>query len=99
VAGLNPVSYEQRIRDSWLWKELYKVRNIRPSFNTSLGMYGGLLYTGTVWYLTQGREPWTFSMHTNKGPVCLHAYVLSRLCHHHSIAYSWIGWQNTNNPV
>jgi len=69
VIGLNPESYEQRIRDSWIWKELYKVRNIRPSFNSSLGMYGGLLYTGTVWYLTQGREPWTFNMHSNKGSV------------------------------
>jgi len=67
MVGLNPSSYEQRIRDSWVWKELRKVRNIRPSFNTSLGMYGGLLYTGTVWYLTQGREPWTLRMHSNKG--------------------------------
>jgi len=67
MVGLNPESYEQRIRDSWIWKELHKVRNIRPSFSSSLGMYGGLLYTGTVWYLTQGREPWTFSMHTNNG--------------------------------
>jgi len=69
LVGLQPQSYEQRIRDSWVWKELYKVRNIRPSFNSSLGMYGGLLYTGTVWYLTQGHEPWTFNMHTNKGSV------------------------------
>jgi len=69
ISGLNPESYEQRIRDSWICKELHKVRNIRPSFNWSLGMYGGLLYTGTVWYLTQGREPWTFSMHHKKGSL------------------------------
>jgi len=67
MIGLNPVSYEQRIRDSWIWKELHKVRNIRPSFNTSLGMYGGLLYTGTVWYLTRGNEPWTLNLHSSKG--------------------------------
>ena len=67
LIGLNPESYEQRIRDSWIWKEMHKVRNIRPSFNSSLGMYGGLLYTGTVWYLMQGREPWTFHMHSDEG--------------------------------
>jgi len=67
LIGLNPESYEQRIRDSWIWKEMYKVRNIRPSFNSSLGMYGGMLYTGTVWYLTQGHEPWTLHMHSDKG--------------------------------
>lgn len=66
TTGLNPESYEQRVRDSWIWKEMHKVRNIRPSFNSSLGMYGGMLYTGTVWYLTQGREPWTFHMHSGK---------------------------------
>ena len=25
-------SYQQKLQDSWLWNELYKVRNIRPSF-------------------------------------------------------------------
>jgi len=69
MVGLSPASYEQRIRESWIWTELHKVRNIRPSFNTSLGMFGGLLYTGTLWYLTQGREPWTLSMHANHGAL------------------------------
>lgn len=42
---------------------MWSTRNIRPSFNTRLGWYGGILYTGGVWYLTRGKEPWTFSMH------------------------------------
>jgi electron-transferring-flavoprotein dehydrogenase len=40
-----------------------KTRNIRPSFNTSLGLFGGMAYTGTMWYFTQGHEPWTLRMH------------------------------------
>jgi hypothetical protein len=67
---VNPESYEEKIRQSWVWKELYKTRNIRPSFHTSLGMYGGLLYTGTIWWLTQGREPWTLRMHPKGGMQC-----------------------------
>ena len=27
------LEYESSIKKSWLWKELYKVRNIRPSLN------------------------------------------------------------------
>lgn len=64
--GLEPVSYETALKDSWVWKELYKTRNIRPSFNTRFGFWGGMAYTGSIWWLTQGREPWTFQHH-NKG--------------------------------
>jgi hypothetical protein len=39
------------------------VRNIRPSFNTPLGLYGGLAYTGIVHYITRGMEPWTLKHH------------------------------------
>ncbi|XP_076468035.1 electron transfer flavoprotein-ubiquinone oxidoreductase, mitochondrial-like [Babylonia areolata] len=60
TAGLDPQVYEKRLRDSYVWEELHKVRNVRPSFNTRLGLYGGLAYTGVVWYLLQGKEPWTF---------------------------------------
>lgn len=73
------MSYEQRIRESSVWKEMYKVRNIRPSFNSSLGMYGGMLYTGTVWYLMQGREPWTFHMHSNKGLYLYSTRILQQI--------------------
>ncbi|CAK9303700.1 unnamed protein product [Gordionus sp. m RMFG-2023] len=61
---LEPIIYEQRIRESWVWKELYQTRNIKPSFNSSLGIYGGILYTGILYYVTRGREPWT--LHHNK---------------------------------
>lgn len=44
-----------------MYKELYSVRNVRPAFNTRLGIYGGVLYTGVVYFLLRGKEPWTFS--------------------------------------
>lgn len=39
---------------------MYKVRNARPSFHTSLGLYGGLIASGFSIFMG-GREPWTLS--------------------------------------
>ncbi|XP_013387542.1 electron transfer flavoprotein-ubiquinone oxidoreductase, mitochondrial [Lingula anatina] len=61
TAGLEPLAYEQRLRDSWVWKELYAVRNVRPSFHSPLGLYGGMAYTGLFCVLLRGKEPWTLS--------------------------------------
>lgn len=58
--GLEPKSYTDKIRSSWIYKELKSVRNIRPSFHTGLGIYGGLVYSGLS-MLLGGREPWTMS--------------------------------------
>lgn len=58
--GLEPKSYTEKIRNSWIYKELKSVRNFRPSFHSGLGMYGGLVYSGFS-MLTGGREPWTLS--------------------------------------
>ncbi|KAJ5657176.1 uncharacterized protein N7484_000825 [Penicillium longicatenatum] len=55
--------YEQALRDSSIWKELYEVRNMRPSFNSPLGFVGGLLYSGLEAYIFKGRVPWTLSHH------------------------------------
>lgn len=57
--GLEPKSYEDKIRNSWIWSELKNVRNIRPSFHTKLGLYSGIMYSGFT-ILTRGKEPWTF---------------------------------------
>ncbi|XP_063611755.1 electron transfer flavoprotein-ubiquinone oxidoreductase, mitochondrial-like [Penaeus indicus] len=59
AVAINPESYEANIRNSWVWKELHSVRNVRPSFHTPLGLYGGLLYTGLFYILGRGKEPWT----------------------------------------
>ena len=59
LTGVNPADYEERIRNSSVWKELYQARNIRPSFDTRLGLWGGLAYTGLFFVLGRGKEPWT----------------------------------------
>ncbi|XP_025778006.1 electron transfer flavoprotein-ubiquinone oxidoreductase, mitochondrial [Puma concolor] len=41
------------------WKELYSVRNIRPSCHGILGVYGGMIYTGIFYWILRGMEPWT----------------------------------------
>lgn len=58
--GLEPKSYTDKIRNSWIYKELKTIRNIRPSFHTRFGIYGGLLYSAFS-MLIGGREPWTLS--------------------------------------
>jgi electron-transferring-flavoprotein dehydrogenase len=49
--------YSERLKQSWVWAELKKVRNIRPSFH--LGMWGGLLGSALDTYIFRGRAPWT----------------------------------------
>ncbi|XP_055339945.1 electron transfer flavoprotein-ubiquinone oxidoreductase, mitochondrial-like [Paramacrobiotus metropolitanus] len=57
----DPMLYEERLRGSWVWKELRKSRNVRPSFHSPLGVYGGLAYTGLFYVGLRGLEPWTFA--------------------------------------
>ena len=54
-------SYEKKLQNSWLWKELYKVRNIRPSF--SKGLYAGMIYSAIDTFIFKGNAPWTFKHH------------------------------------
>ncbi|KAK9886897.1 hypothetical protein WA026_019153 [Henosepilachna vigintioctopunctata] len=58
--GYEPKVYEEKIKNSPIWKELKAVRNIRPSFHNKLGLYGGIAYSGFS-VVIGGREPWTFS--------------------------------------
>jgi electron-transferring-flavoprotein dehydrogenase len=51
--------YDARIRESWVWRELSLVRNVRPSF-AKFGLWGGLAYSAVDTYLLRGRAPWTF---------------------------------------
>ncbi|KAK0938124.1 hypothetical protein LTR29_010348 [Friedmanniomyces endolithicus] len=51
--------YEEKLRSSSIWRELKQVRNMRPSFNTPLGLYGGIAYSGLEAYILRGYSPWT----------------------------------------
>ena len=56
-------AYPLALRKSWVWDELYRVRNIRPAFRW--GMLPGLLYAGLDTYLLRGKAPWTFHHHAD----------------------------------
>ena len=55
--------YRARLEKSWLWKELYGVRNIRPSFHK--GLLAGMLYSAIDTVLLRGKAPWTFHNHAD----------------------------------
>lgn len=50
--------YSKTIKDSWVFKDLYQVRNCHEAF-AKWGVGGGLVYTGLTTHITKGREPWT----------------------------------------
>ena len=53
--------YAKKVRDTWIWDELYRVRNIRPSFRW--GLWGGLAYSAIDTFVFQGKAPWTLHNH------------------------------------
>lgn len=55
-----PYTYQERLEKSWVYKELYKVRNIRPGFQK--GLVFGLL-NAVFETITLGRSPWTLRNH------------------------------------
>lgn len=77
IGGLEPVDdesdmeaavfdlklYEDSFKETWAWRELEEVRNVRPSF-AKFGFLGGLAYSGFTTMLTRGHEPWTLQ-HTH----------------------------------
>ena len=60
--GTKEVSgYPEKLRGTWIWDELYRVRNIRPSFRW--GFWGGLAYSALDTFIFQGKAPWTLHNH------------------------------------
>ncbi|MFW5681082.1 MAG: 4Fe-4S dicluster domain-containing protein, partial [Pseudomonadota bacterium] len=55
--------YRAKLEQSWIWPELYKVRNIRPSFRW--GLWGGIAYSALDTYVLRGRAPWTMHHHAD----------------------------------
>ncbi|KTC93823.1 electron transferring flavoprotein dehydrogenase [Legionella drozanskii LLAP-1] len=53
--------YPEKIKKSWLFNELYRVRNIRPGFRH--GLWFGLINAAFETYISFGRSPWTLKNH------------------------------------
>ena len=56
-------SYPVRLKQTWVWDELHRVRNIRPSFRW--GLWGGMTYSAIDTYVFQGKAPWTLRNHAD----------------------------------
>ena len=52
-------NYSSAFKESWVQRELYLARNVRPSFKW--GLMIGAIYTGIDQLLLRGKAPWTFS--------------------------------------
>jgi electron-transferring-flavoprotein dehydrogenase len=56
-AGREALDYPHRLRGTWLWDELYRVRNIKPSFHW--GLWAALGYSALDSFVFRGKAPWT----------------------------------------
>lgn len=56
-------SYSEKLNNSWLGKELYQVRNIRPGFR--FGLWLGLANAAFETYISRGKTPWTLKNHAD----------------------------------
>ncbi|KIY69920.1 FAD/NAD(P)-binding domain-containing protein [Cylindrobasidium torrendii FP15055 ss-10] len=53
-------SYSEAFTKSWVHEDLKEVRNVRPSFATKLGMWGGVAWSGLDSLILRGKTPFTF---------------------------------------
>jgi len=60
-SNIECIDYPQQLKKTWLWKELYQVRNFRPAMKW--GLWPGLAYAALESYLFRGHTPWTFRHH------------------------------------
>jgi electron-transferring-flavoprotein dehydrogenase len=61
LSGDNSAEVRRALEHSWIWDELRRVRNIRPSFRW--GLWAGLAYSAFDTYVLRGVAPWTFHHH------------------------------------
>ena len=59
--ALEATAYPDRLKKTWLWSELYKVRNIRPGFKK--GLWLGLINGALESFIFKGKTPWTMGHH------------------------------------
>ena len=60
---VEPKSYGDKYKASWIHEELHGVRNVRPSFQK--GLWVGLTYSAIDAYIFRGKAPWTFRHHAD----------------------------------
>jgi electron-transferring-flavoprotein dehydrogenase len=73
TAPLSLTAYTASFLNSPAYNDLWAVRNVRPAFNTRLGVFGGVTYAG-VDTMVRGRVPWTLRHHGRDG-VSVRAFI------------------------
>lgn len=68
--AIDLTEYQLAYKNSWIYDELYQVRNVRPSFDSQLGILGGLAVSGLVTMITKGKEPFTLE-HNHTDAACV----------------------------
>ena len=58
-ARRSSTAYPERLKQSWLWDELRRVRNIRPAFHW--GLWPAMAYSALDTYVLRGKAPWTLA--------------------------------------
>jgi electron-transferring-flavoprotein dehydrogenase len=61
ISGEPAAEVRRALEESWVWDELRRVRNIRPSFRW--GLWAGLAYSALDTYVLRGAAPWTLHHH------------------------------------
>lgn len=61
--------YPEALERSWVYRELYGVRNIRPAFR--FGLFVGLIYAAIDTYILRGHAPWTLKHHADHSQLKL----------------------------
>jgi electron-transferring-flavoprotein dehydrogenase len=61
LSGEPAIEVGRALQETWLWEELHRVRNIRPSFRW--GLWAGLVYSALDTYVFRGKAPWTLHHH------------------------------------
>ena len=59
--AVEPYTYPEKLRASWLYEELRSVRNIRPGF-AKFGFWGGMINAAIDTYIFRGKAPWTLHL-------------------------------------
>jgi len=62
-ASVTLTDYPARLKTTWLWDELTKVRNIRPAFRW--GLFAGIVHAAIDTFILRGRAPWTLRHHAD----------------------------------
>ncbi|EDQ91275.1 uncharacterized protein MONBRDRAFT_23517 [Monosiga brevicollis MX1] len=62
-ARFEATEYQHNMENSWIFDELFRVRNVHNAFH--YGLAPGIMHAGLATILTKGKEPWTL---TNDSP-------------------------------